>query len=223
MRRIILLLVAVAGTTLASRDQAADPTAVPNDNTTPAGTRVGDTLLLHLTVSSAAWHILGDSNPAIRVAAFAEEGKAPSIPAPLIRVTVGTPIHVVIRNPLDDTLMVRGLSERGGMLDSLVIPAGGTGEAIFVARRVGTYQYWGALSSWQRVVPIPPAVRQGGRYRPRFDSQLAGALIVDPPGAVVNDRIFVITETQAVTDRNDRVPPVRRERHGIPARQFTAL
>ena len=237
MRLVILLLVAVAvpsvplGTriplsagvpTRAPRNQptgnqAADLTAVPNDNRTPAGTRVGDTLLLHLTVSPAAWHVLGDTNLALRVAAFGEDGKEPTIPAPLIRVAVGTPIHAIIRNPLDDTLVVRGLSERGGMQDSLVIPARGTGEATFVARRVGTYQYWGALSSWQRVVPLPPAVRQGGRYRPRFDSQLAGALIVDPPGAVPTDRIFVITMTV------DQAPPVRFERHRIPGREFTAL
>jgi FtsP/CotA-like multicopper oxidase with cupredoxin domain len=196
---------------------AADLTAEPNDNRTPAGTRVGDTLLLRLTVSNVAWYILGDGNPPLRVAAFGEEGKAPTIPAPLIRVRLGTPIHAVIRNPLNDTLVVRGLSERGGIQDSLIIPPQRTGDATFVARRVGTYQYWGALSSWQRVVPLPPAVRQGGRYRPRFDSQLAGAFIVDPPGAVPTDRIFVITMTV------DQVPPVRFERHRIPGREFTAL
>ena len=220
MRLVILLLVAVAfpSVPLGTRiNHAVDPTAAPNDNETPAGTRVGDTLLLRLTVSPAAWHLLGDSNAALRVAAFGEEGKAPTIPAPLIRVRVGTPIHAIIRNPLDDTLVVRGLSERGGMQDSLVIPAHATGEATFVARRVGTYQYWGALSSWQRLVPLPPAVRQGGRFRPRFDSQLAGALIVDPPGAIPTDRIFVITMTV------DQVAPVRFERHRIPGREFTAL
>ena len=237
MRLVILLLVAVvvpsvplgtrillsAGvTTRAPRNQpmgnhAADLTAAPNDNRTPAGTRVADTLLLRLTVSNVAWYILGDGNPPLRVAAFGEEGKAPTIPAPLIRVRIGTPIHAVIRNPLNDTLVVRGLSERGGMQDSLIIPPQRTGDVTFVARRVGTYQYWGALSSWQRVVPLPPAVRQGGRFRPRFDSQLAGAFIVDPPGAVPPDRIFVITMTV------DQKPPLRFERHGIPGREFTAL
>jgi FtsP/CotA-like multicopper oxidase with cupredoxin domain len=200
-----------------SLDSPSKVVALPNDNRTPAGTRAGDTLLLRLTVSPVAWHILGDSNPPIEVAAFAEEGRAPTIPAPLIRVRAGTPIHAIIRNPLDDTLMVRGLSERGGIQDSLIIAPGGTGEAAFVAHRVGTYQYWGALSSWQRAVPLPPAVRSGGRFRPRFDSQLVGALIIDPPGAVADDRIFVITETV------DQVPPIRTEAHGIPGREFTAL
>src|SRR5258707_4786836 len=108
-------------------NHAPDLTAAPNDNSTPAGRRVGDTLLIHLTVSPAAWHLLGDANSALRVAAFGEEGKAPSIPAPLIRVGVGTVIHAIIRNPLDDTLVVRGLSERGGVQDSLVVPPRDTG------------------------------------------------------------------------------------------------
>src|SRR4051812_4766826 len=86
------------------------PTAIANDNRVPAGTQVGDTLLLRLSLTTAAWHILADSAPAFTVAAFQEEGKPPSIPAPLIRVRLGTPIHVEIRNPLDDTLVVRGLS-----------------------------------------------------------------------------------------------------------------
>ena len=110
MRLVILLLVAVvvpsvplgtrillsAGvTTRAPRNQpmgnhTAELTAAPNDNRTPAGTHVGDTLLLRLTVSNVAWYILGDGNPPLRVAAFGEEGKAPTIPAPLIRVRIGT-------------------------------------------------------------------------------------------------------------------------------------
>jgi len=152
-----------AGTTTRARDNlpmlhhAADLTAEPNDNKTPAGTRVGDTLLLRLTVSNVAWYILGDGNPPLRVAAFGEEGKAPTIPAPLIRVRIGTPIHAVIRNPLNDTLVVRGLSERGGMQDSLIIPPQRTGDVTFVARRVGTYQYWGALSSRARLSSIRQA------------------------------------------------------------------
>jgi len=59
--------------------------AVANDNRTPAGTMVGDTLALRLTVTPVAWHILGDSEPAFTLLAFAEEGKAPTIPGPLSR------------------------------------------------------------------------------------------------------------------------------------------
>jgi FtsP/CotA-like multicopper oxidase with cupredoxin domain len=191
--------------------------AAANDNRTPAGTYVQDTLVLRLTVSQAIWRILGDSNPGFKVAAFAEEGKTPSIPAPLLRVKAGTPIHVIVRNPLDDTLTLRGFSERGGVNDSLVVLPAASAEVAFVARRPGTYHYWGGLAASQRAVPLPLAVRHTDLFRPRFDSQLAGAFIVDPPGAVADDRIFVITGTV------DQTPPVRLDVHGAPARQFFAM
>jgi hypothetical protein len=191
--------------------------AVPNDNRLPAGTRIGDTLYLRLTVTAVDWHILGDSAPAFRVGAFQEEGKAPSIPAPLIRVRVGTPIHVVIRNPLDDTLVVRGLSERGGASDSLVVLPRSTADARFVRRLAGTYQYWATLAAWQRALPLPPNLRGQGLLRPRFDSPLAGALVVDASGPVPNDRIFVIGET------DDQVPPLKKDPRGPVGRQFTVL
>ncbi len=193
------------------------PTAMPNDNRVPAGTRVGDTLIVRLTVTPAAWHILGDSAPAFTVATFQEEGKAPSNPAPLIRVRVGTPIHVAIRNPLDDTLVVRGLSERGGAGDSLVVLPRSTADARFVRRLAGTYQYWATLAAWQRALPLPPKLRGQGLLRPRFDSPLAGALVVDAPGPVPIDRIFVIGET------DDQVPPLKRDPRGPVGRQFTVL
>ena len=48
------------------------PAAVAaNDNRTPAGTYVGDTLVLRLTLTTVAWHFLGDNDPALTVAAFA--------------------------------------------------------------------------------------------------------------------------------------------------------
>ncbi len=197
--------------------RAANPNAVPNDNRVAAGTRVGDTLYLRLTITPAAWHILSDSAPAFTVAAFQEEGKAPSIPAPLIRVRVGTPVHVEIRNPLDDTLVVRGLSERGGASDSLVVLPRSTADARFVRRLPGTYQYWATLSEWQRALPLAPNLRGQGLLRPRFDAPLAGALVVDAPGPVPNDRIFVIGET------DDQVPPLKRDPRGPVGRQFTVM
>ncbi|MEP6998957.1 MAG: hypothetical protein ABI969_00665 [bacterium] len=42
-----------------------DPVAVANDNRTPAGRRVRDTLELRLTVGRAAWQIFGDSSAPI--------------------------------------------------------------------------------------------------------------------------------------------------------------
>jgi FtsP/CotA-like multicopper oxidase with cupredoxin domain len=224
-----MLLTVAVGVSAVGATGVADPShrlrpagplevAAANDNRTPAGEQVaGDTLLLRLTLAPVAWHILGDSNPAFSVTAFAEEGKAPTIPAPLLRVRVGTPIHVVVRNPLDDTLMIHGFSERGGVRDSLTVLPRATSEVSFVARRAGTYQYWATMSSVQRALALPPIFRQNGLLRPRFDSQLTGAFVVDPPGPVLNDRIFVLTEIA------DQEAPTRADSRGPPGREFTAI
>ena len=191
--------------------------AVANDNRTPAGTMDGDTLALRLTIIPIAWHILGDSEPAFTLLAFAEEGKAPTIPGPLIRVRVGTPVRVTVRNPLDDTLVVRGLNERSAMLDSLVVLPGDTASARFVARRVGTYLYW--VPPYRVRLPDGPA---SAIVPPRgYDSQLAGAIVVDPPGHVPDDRVFVITQ---LADRRASVDaPAATDRHGTGTRQFQAI
>jgi hypothetical protein len=219
MNRAIHLLCLVAPPLSAQvrASAVAVPAAVANDNRIPAGALVGDTLYVRLTITAADWHILGDKAPAFREAAFQEEGKAPSIPAPLIRARVGTPIHVVIRNPLDDTLVVRGLTERGGANDSLIVLPRSTADARFVRRLPGTYQYWATLSEWQRALPLPPNARAQGLLRPRFDAPLAGALVVDAPGPIPKDRIFVIGET------DDQVPPLKKDRRGPVGRQFTVM
>jgi FtsP/CotA-like multicopper oxidase with cupredoxin domain len=171
-----------------------------------------DTLVLRMTVTPAAWHLLGDDDPAFTVLAFAEEGRPPTIPGPLIRVRVGTAIQVQLRNPLGDTLVVRGLSERAAAHDSLLVPPGETAGVSFAARRQGTYLYWAEVASLHVLT---------GVARRSFDSQLAGAIVVDPPGAVPNERIFVITE------HADRELPAgaegARDRHGTPVRQFNAI
>jgi FtsP/CotA-like multicopper oxidase with cupredoxin domain len=190
---------------------------IANDNRTPAGTMAGDTLALRVTVTPVAWHILGDSEPAFTLLAFAEEGKTPTIPGPLIRVRVGTPVRVTVRNPLDDTLVVRGLSERAAMQDSLVVLPRDTATARFVARREGTYLYWVPAYT----VRVPGDLPSTLLPRRGFDSQLAGAIVVDPPGHVPEDRIFVIT---ALQDRAEDGPTAASfDRHGTLRRQFNAV
>jgi manganese oxidase len=212
------LAVTAAGNPVARVAAVVAPRSVAaNDNRTPAGTYVGDTLVLRLTVATVAWHFLGDSNPGLTVAAFAEEGKTPTIPAPLLRVRAGTPIHVVIRNTFDDTLIVRGFSERSPAVDSLILLPGTTRDVTFSRQKAGTYQYWATLAEWQRNVPLPLKAHKHGLMRPRFDSQLTGAFIVDPPGPIPDDRIFVITETV------DQAPPIRNDDRGMPGREFTAI
>ena len=205
----------LAALTVALGLVAADsvPVALPNDNRVAGGTRVGDTLVLQITSARVRWHIHTEREPAFAAVAFAEEGKAPTIPGPLLRVRAGTPVHVTVRNPLTDTLIVHGLGPRGDHVpDSLVVLPGATAEARFVAGGAGAYFYWGVTSATTgRTI-----IRRRGS-----DTQLAGAYIVDPAtGPAPRDRILVLT---AITDalRPDDTQP--RDRTGFPAREFVAI
>jgi manganese oxidase len=152
-----------------------------NDNREPAGTLRGGTLRLHLQAREAEWYLLGDGEEAGVVAAFAEAGRAPQIPGPLIRVPVNTEVHAVIENLTDSTLVVHGLSaRRQSVLDSVVVPPRGRVAHRFTADVEGTYYYWGTTSG----APL--------NRRTFEDSQLGGALIIDPVGGSLADRVLVI-------------------------------
>jgi FtsP/CotA-like multicopper oxidase with cupredoxin domain len=151
-----------------------------NDNRTPAGVLVNDTLKISLTVQMARWYPEAGDGPFAEVAAFAEEGKAPQIPGPLIRAREGTVIVASVRNELaDSTVWVRGLFTRpAAAADSVAIAPGATREFRFVAGAAGTYMYYAT----------PGTVDFDVRER----EQLAGAFVVDAIGARTDDRILVI-------------------------------
>lgn len=189
--------------------------AMPNDNRTPAGGFLDDTLVLRLTLRVVDWHLLGDDAPAVTLLAFAEEGKPATIPGPLIRVRVGTPVRVIVRNPLDDTLVIRGFTQRAAAQDSFVVLPRATATTNFIARHAGTYLYWVpaySLAVPDTVTTLPRLIRRG------FDSQLGGAIIVDSLATVPDDRVFVITE---FADRDQVVAST--DRHGALVRQFNAV
>lgn len=151
-----------------------------NDNRTPAGTLSNDTLTLRLAVNMARWYPEAANGPFAEVAAFTEEGKAPQIPGPLIRVPEGTTIVASVRNDLaDSTVWVRGLFTRpAASADSVPIAPGETRTFRFTAGAPGTYMYHAT----------PGMVDSDIRER----EQLAGAFVVDPIGARTDDRILVI-------------------------------
>src|SRR5262245_29851908 len=137
-----------------------------NDNRTPAGTLQNGALTLRLDVRLAEWHPDGDQEPGMVLRAFGEEGKAPEIPGPLIRVPEGTEIVVSLHNTLDSTLFIHGLGS-----DLLAVFPRASKELRFRAGPPGTYFYWGST-------------RPGGLAdRIGLDDELSGALIVDPAGA----------------------------------------
>jgi FtsP/CotA-like multicopper oxidase with cupredoxin domain len=156
---------------------------VPNDNRRPAGTTVGNALHFVLEARPALWRPDAEVDSAVTVQAFAAEGGAPRIPGPLLRAAQGTEIRVTVRNSLDSTLVVRGLRPGWAADDSLHVRPGSTREIRFRAGAPGTYLYWGATT--------PDSIHQ----RSRRDSQLTGAIVIDPAGVRPDsaERIFVMT------------------------------
>ncbi len=175
----------------APRSQAstAPPMVAANDNRAPAGVLKDGVLTLHLVAAVARWQPEGQdkADPVRIIQAFAEEGKAPQIPGPLIRVPEGTEIRMTVRNTIPgDPLRVYGTMTRPGDPSAFVeIAQDATREMRFTAGAPGTYAYLGSTSG-------PALAFRFGNV----DVTLAGAFVVDPAGGreEPNDRIFVLTE-----------------------------
>jgi FtsP/CotA-like multicopper oxidase with cupredoxin domain len=164
-------------------DRSALPRASTNDNRRPAGTLRDGKLDLKLEIVNAEWFPEAESGPGLRMQAFAETGRAPEIPGPMVRVAEGTEIHVTLHNSLPDSeVVVHGLHTRPATTDDVLkIPAGATREVTFQAGAPGTYFYWAT------------SAKKPLNYRVGKDSQLSGAIIVDPRnGPPTADRTFVI-------------------------------
>jgi FtsP/CotA-like multicopper oxidase with cupredoxin domain len=125
------------------------PRVHPNDNRMPAGRLRGDTLELQLEVRMARWFPEADSGEGLEVAAFTEAGRAPEIPAPLIRVPAGTTIIATIRNVLSDsTIAIHGLLTHPATADdSLFLSPGEARTITFPAGEPGSYTYWATFGT----------------------------------------------------------------------------
>jgi FtsP/CotA-like multicopper oxidase with cupredoxin domain len=186
----VLVLAAIA------MSYPATPTAVCNDNRTPAGTLGNGVLRIHLEARPAVWYPNENGKAHLVVSAFGEEGQAPEIPGPLLRVPAGVEVSATIHNSLDHTIYVHGLEPRPDknaqpvpLADptttadagaTLEIPAGAVRETSFRSGAAGSYYYWASSD------------RQSLLMRAGPDSMLAGAFVVDPPGAHIEDRVFVV-------------------------------
>jgi FtsP/CotA-like multicopper oxidase with cupredoxin domain len=173
----VLLLVLLVS---ASRKPQSLPIVEANDNRTPAGTLQNGVLTVSLVVGMARWYPEAADGPFAEVEAFGEEGKAPQIPGPLIRVPQGTMVSATIRNALvDSTVWIRGLVTRpASRPDSIPIKPGEKIELRFLAGAPGTYLYYAT-----------PGIVD---YDKREREQLMGALVVDSAGARTDDRILMI-------------------------------
>jgi manganese oxidase len=101
-------------------------------------------LELSLEVVWSDFYFESKDHPGLRMATIAEKGKAPTVPAPLIRVEAGTKIHALVHNTLSDsTVTVYGLQQRPAhCTDILIVEPGETKEITFESGEAGTYMYW---------------------------------------------------------------------------------
>ena len=178
---------AVRSQTPAKPSPATVSRVVINDNRAPAGTLRNGVLTLQLEARLADWHPEGDSAEGATVPAFAERGRAPRIPGPLIRVPAGTRVVVTVHNALAQQLTIRGLRTRDVAsaarppVDTIGLAPGESRDVRFTLDVPGTYYYFGSTRG------------QTIDWRAGDDSQLSGAIVVDPRGASPRrDRIFVI-------------------------------
>ena len=169
-----------------------DPRIVPNDNRVPAGSNVGDTVTLRLVVDRADWYPEADDGPHMTVEAFAEEGKAPSIPAPLIRVRAGTPVRAWIRNALpDSTIHLIGFATQPiAPSETLHVAPGASIQVAFSAGAPGTYYYRAVIGRHAEGFGLPERETAGG------------AFVVDPAAGSPPDRVFVMNIFSQSSDSN---------------------
>lgn len=177
-------------------DHGRDAEIVTHDNRRAAGVLRDGVLTVSLAAGSGTWYPEMKAGPGHDVYAFGEEGGRLSVPGPMLRVPAGTEIRMTIRNTIADAeLTVHGLFDRPGTGVPLRIPAGEARSVTFRVSAPGTYYYWGST-------------RGAANLQRRFgkESQLTGALIVDPATARVGEHIMMI----GIEDDSGGVPAERR-------------
>ncbi|HET6981283.1 MAG TPA: multicopper oxidase domain-containing protein [Myxococcaceae bacterium] len=184
----LCLFLVLGCTSIESRpaSRPALPTVASNENRVPAGTLRDGVVLIDLDVLEGIWepeHLV----PSFSILAFAETGRGPTNPGPLIRVVQGTPVQATIHNRTARDLWIHGLHARPGRLPPLRVPAQGQASVRFETPSIGTYDYFGTLGT-------------AAERSEDVDSQLTGALVVDAQGAPRDDRIFVIGRYGSIAD-----------------------
>ena len=137
------------------------PAVIANDNRQAAGALKNGILTVSLETRMGVWYPEGEHGRAIPIATFAEEGKAPSTPGPLIRVRVGTDVHVRVRNTFKEPLTVFGFGKTRGMSDSVVVAPNESADVGFKATTPGTF-YYKARRSYDPLFGTPTDDQQLG-------------------------------------------------------------
>jgi FtsP/CotA-like multicopper oxidase with cupredoxin domain len=158
------------------------PRIAANTNQHAAGVLSGGELTVELEIREGTFYPEDESGPSLRVFAFGERGKTLQIPGPMIRVPQDTRIHVTVHNLLARDVQIHGMHSRPGKNDDVFeVASGTTRDLTFSTGATGAYYYWATAGG---------DTLNGRPYKE--DSQLHGAFIVDPSGAVAPDRVFVI-------------------------------
>jgi FtsP/CotA-like multicopper oxidase with cupredoxin domain len=183
----IICLVAIGASALSLGGAARAPHSAsaeqiaPNDNQHRAGRLAKGVLTVTIEARNGEWHPEESDGYTYAVAAFAVAGGPLQAPGPLLRAPLGTEIRVTMHNRLAAPMWVYGLGEHRGFADSVQVAPGETREFRFRAMQAGLSYYSGRTSG----DPVGA--------RTMDDSQLNGAIVIDPPGATPSDRIFVIS------------------------------
>jgi FtsP/CotA-like multicopper oxidase with cupredoxin domain len=180
----------VVATVLSAPPDTAPLLVRPNPNTERAGVLRSGVLTVTLEAKASLWRF-SDTRGPMTVAAFSEAGKSPLMPAPFIRMPVGTQLQLIIHNSLDKPLSfivpaaVHGAPNLVTEQDSVVVAAGAVDTLVERATVPGNYVYHGTL---------PDGVSKVNH----IGGVLTGVIVVDTAGAPArpNDRVFVIMATE---------------------------
>src|SRR5262250_1954244 len=94
--------------------ESGEQRVVANSNQAPAGGLHNGQLTVRLEAAMGEWSPEENDGPALKVAAFREEGGRLSTPGPLLRMPEGTEIDATLYNRLDQPLTVHKLHGRPG-------------------------------------------------------------------------------------------------------------
>ncbi len=211
---LALLLAAplIVGAVGSRSTRATREDATTNDHREIAGELRDGEYTLALELRRTTWHPNATSALALDVPAFAEVGRAASVPGPLIRVAAGTRVQITIHNALAQRAVVHGLHDHEGARDSVVLAPDESREVRFVARSVGTFAYFARLNDARTI------------FSRRDDSQLMAAFVVDaagidPRATNRRERIMVITAwDDSLSNRSSRYG--RRQVYAINGRSW---
>jgi len=167
---------------------SAPPIVRPNANTERAGVLQDGVLTVTLEAKKSTWRLDGPDHPPMTIEAFAEPGKAPLMPGPLVRAPAGTEIRLSIRNSLAVPVTfllpaaIRGGPDRFSAVDSVVVAAGAVGTLTTKASVPGNYIY-------RAITP------SGTSKAWKLAGLLGGAVVIDSAGtAPPRDRVLVIMQ-----------------------------